>query len=501
MVNVLTNTPAFQNDIAEEIRLFLDMADIRFVGERVPTEENDCFLQIELSEEDGMWISRALCSYNNGSGIIGSEACFKTPVRSESRIVRARYMKRCVKIAVFRAIKKLFPVSTPWGSLTGIRPTRLLRDLLTECSPGEAERIMLFDFDVSREKYALAEKIIAVQKPFVSELNAKDLDVYIGIPFCVTRCLYCSFASEVRSKKANVEGYLNALKDDITTGAGIVRDKGFHVRSVYIGGGTPTSLNNSELDSLLAHTLRSYGGFGREFTVEAGRPDTIDKDKLAILKDHGVTRVSVNPQSMNEKTLVRIGRSHSAGDIETAFRMARDEGFDVINMDIIAGLPGEDPDDFQYTLDRISEFAPENLTVHTLAIKRSSVLKQRLQEFPLPGPDEAEAMVRNASEAASRLGMQPYYMYRQKYMRGNLENVGYSVPGAECMYNIDMMEETTSIMAHGAGAMSKRVFEREQRVERIPAPKDIGTYIKKTGELGKLKAKLFSDPETPLAGH
>jgi oxygen-independent coproporphyrinogen-3 oxidase len=305
----------------------------------------------------------------------------------------------------------------------------------------------------------------------------------------------------VRSKKANVEGYLDALKKDITLGSGIVRDAGLNVRSIYIGGGTPTSLDRNELDGLLCHTLKSYGGSGREFTVEAGRPDTIDKDKLSVLKDHGVTRISINPQSMNEKTLTCIGRSHTAGDIEGAFRLARDAGFNTINMDIIAGLPGEDPDDFQYTLDRVSEFAPENLTVHTLAIKRSSLLKQRLLEYPLPGPDEAEAMVGNAASTAARLRMQPYYMYRQKYMRGNLENVGYSVPGAECVYNIDMMEETTSIMAHGAGAMSKRVFDREQRVERIPAPKDIGTYINKTSELSSRKAKLFSGAGTPFASH
>lgn len=226
-------------------------------------------------------------------------------------------------------------------------------------------------------------------------------------------------------------------------------------------------------------------------TVEAGRPDTITQEKLAVLRAAGVGRVSINPQSMNERTLRLIGRSHTPEEIKTAFHMAREAGFASINMDVIAGLPGETEDDMRHTLDEIVRLAPDNLTVHTLALKRSSRLVEKLGEYPLPEAEVAEAMVTAGAEAAHALGMRPYYMYRQKYMRGNLENVGYALPGKECVYNIDMMEDTTSIMAHGAGAMTKCIYDAERRVERVPNPKDIATYIAKIDRLAEEKRRMY----------
>ena len=225
--------------------------------------------------------------------------------------------------------------------------------------------------------------------------------------------------------------------------------------------------------------------------MEAGRPDTITPEKLRVLKDCGVSRISINPQTMQDKTLRTIGRFHTGEDIRRAFAQAREAGFTSINMDVIAGLPGETLADFASTLTQIREMGPENLTVHTLAIKRSSRLKERLEEYPLPDGETAEAMVRLGAEEAARMGMEPYYMYRQKYMNGNLENVGYARPGTECMYNIDMMEETVSILAHGAGAMTKRVYGGENRVERLPNPKDVPTYFAKLPRLFERKQALF----------
>jgi oxygen-independent coproporphyrinogen-3 oxidase len=354
-----------------------------------------------------------------------------------------------------------------------------------------ARRMMLFDFDVTEEKLALAAEILKVQDEMPILTSDKETGIYIGIPFCKTRCLYCSFASEVRGVKTDMAAYLDALKKDITFGTRLLSETSRTVRSMYIGGGTPTVLTAEELDGLLDFAHAAYGGFGHELTVEAGRPDTIDKEKLDVLKRHGVTRISINPQSMNDKTLALVGRSHSAEAIVRAFAMAREAGFSEINMDVIAGLPGENVSDFKNTLDAIKKLSPENLTVHTLAIKRSSLLKGKLEEYPLASAVAADKMVDAGRALAHELGIRPYYMYRQKYMRGNLENVGYAKPRTECIYNVDMMEETASILAHGAHAMTKRIFDAETRVERIPAPKDIKTYIEKIDVLNGVKRELF----------
>ncbi|MDO5111504.1 MAG: coproporphyrinogen dehydrogenase HemZ [Clostridia bacterium] len=474
-IALYTNT-SFYNDIAEELRLFTDAA---VVCAETPDAADVTVLL------DG-WTARAQATLAPGR----ADYSYTHPAVTGSLLVVKRYEKRCVKIAAFRMMQKLYNTATPWGSLTGIRPTRLYRELLQE-GVEAADAMMLDEFDVSPDKLRLAKTITAVQQPIFATQTPKDVDVYIGVPYCRTRCLYCSFGSEVRGAKTDMCAYLDALKQDIAYGAAIVRDAGYTLRSVYMGGGTPTVLTAAELEDVLAFALDAYGGYGQEFTVEAGRPDTIDEEKLALLKRLGVGRISINPQSMNADTLERIGRSHSPESIPAIFAISREIGFTNINMDVIAGLPGEDDAAMRRTLDAIMEMEPDNLTVHTLAIKRSSRLKQCLEQYPLPDAATAESMTRMGAQAAEKMGMRPYYMYRQKYMRGNLENVGYAVPGKECIYNVDMMEETTSIMAHGAGAMTKRIFGGEHRVERIPNPKDVPTYIQKLAWLEKEKRKLF----------
>jgi oxygen-independent coproporphyrinogen-3 oxidase len=258
-----------------------------------------------------------------------------------------------------------------------------------------------------------------------------------------------------------------------------------------MGGGTPTVLTSDQLAELLDHIFSQYGTFGTEATVEAGRPDTIDREKLMALKRFGISRVSINPQTMNDETLRRVGRAHTAEDIRRSYELARDAGFDLINMDLIAGLPGETSEDMQKSCDEIVKLMPDNLTVHSLAIKRSSKLKKELEEHSLPNAAQAEKMTAIGAVCARRMGMRPYYMYRQKYMSGNLENVGYARSGKECLYNIDMMEETASILSHGAGTMTKRVFAGENRIERLPSPKDIATYLEKLPALIKEKETFF----------
>ena len=250
-------------------------------------------------------------------------------------------------------------------------------------------------------------------------------------------------------------------------------------------------MNADQLDRLLTHFESVYGGYGTECTVEAGRPDTITKEKLAVLKAHGIGRISINPQTMNDETLRRIGRAHTSAEIRETYALARAVGFDSINMDLIAGLPGEDENDFARTLEEIIALRPDNLTVHTLAVKRSSRLKEQLERYPLPSKESVTHMIDMGFDAAKRIGLWPYYMYRQKYQNGNLENVGYAGRETICMYNIDMMEETTSILAHGANAMTKRIFNAERRVERIAAPKDVPTYANKLDALDRQKRALL----------
>ena len=481
MITVHTDHPEFINDLGEVIRLYVPTEEVALAEGEVSS------VYAVLEERGETW--RAICRVELPEG--RTEYTYESPAAAGGEVNRKRYRKRYLKIAVFRALGRVYEdAKLPWGSLTGIRPTRLLRELIEEKGEAEALRFMAEEFDVTPEKLTLAKEIVDIQRPFM-DVSEKDVDVYIGVPFCKTRCLYCSFASGVRTQKTDMAAYIAALKEDIRLGATIARDCGYGIRSMYMGGGTPTVLTEGELEDVLGFAIAQYGGFGRELTVEAGRPDTITGKKLEIIKSLGTDRISINPQTMCERTLELVGRSHTPGDIADCMEMARAIGFDSINMDVIAGLPGETLGDMEHTLSEIYKLKPDNLTVHTLAIKRSSRLKQSLGSYELPDGDTVEKMVQLGMEYARKMGMAPYYMYRQKYMSGNLENVGYAKPGKVCMYNIDMMEETTSIMAHGAGAMTKRIFDGECRVERIPNPKDISTYIAKLSTVAEEKRELY----------
>jgi oxygen-independent coproporphyrinogen-3 oxidase len=409
-----------------------------------------------------------------------------------SSLEKKKLEKRALKLACYHLLKRLYPeVATPWGSLTGIRPTKLFRELSQAGGEQAARQQFLDMFDVSELKTNLAARICAVQEPFIRSVRANEIDVYVGIPFCKTKCLYCSFPSEVLGKQDRLTQYLTLLKSDIAAGAQLTNELGLSVRSFYMGGGTPTVLSADQMDELLSFLLKQYGSFGVEATVEAGRPDTIDREKLLVLKRHGIGRISINPQTMNDETLRRVGRSHTREDIVRTFELAREIGFDSINMDLIAGLPSETAEDMQRSCDAIMRLAPDNLTVHSLAIKRSSTLKKELDEHALASSAQAEEMTQIGARCAESMGMNPYYMYRQKYMSGNLENVGYALVGKECVYNIDMMEETASILSHGAGTMTKRVFAGQNRIERLPSPKDVPTYLAKLDRLLADKAAFF----------
>ncbi len=401
-----------------------------------------------------------------------------------------RFLIRAGKRAVFEALRPHFDTPTPWGCLTGIRPTKLARESVRKEGEEAARKRFAEEFLVAPDKIDLAFSIVRRQESLLASIRAKDFDLYVGIPFCPTRCHYCSFASYPIGKGARVEAYLEALQREVRANLLIAQREGWRVRSVYIGGGTPTALRCDQLEGLLEHVLEGAGGYGLEFTVEAGRPDSIDADKLRALKVLGVTRLSVNPQTMNAVTLERMGRAHTPEQVVESVWLARSLGYTCLNMDLIVGLPGENEAMVERTLEEIQKLAPENLTVHTLAIKRSSKLKEQLDETPLPNAETAARMVALSRDMADRMGLKPYYMYRQKYMSGNLENVGYASSGMESVYNVDIMEETVPILALGAGAISKWNFEGG-RIERVVNPKDIDTYIAKIDAQTECRAQLM----------
>lgn len=483
MVYLYTQTPELFSQISEEIRLFVDIRRIE-KSDTDQTDKDGFFVLHYFSENNDDITSRVRLVDN---GVDAGEYEYKTVLYGDE-LERKRIMKRAVKISAYRALTKYFKQQMPWGSLTGIRPTKLYRDSTIRYGEKKAEKLFLDEFDVSKAKFEFAKKIVGVQSEFLPN-SAGDIDIYIGIPFCVTRCAYCSFASNVPNVFVGAEKqYVDALLNELNSAKQIIG--GRNVRAVYVGGGTPTAISDMSLERVL-DAAAQFGA--QEFTVEAGRPDTITETNLEIIKQSGAERISVNAQTMHDDTLKRIGRRHTAGEFIKAYELAREAGFESINVDAIAGLPGETRQDISDTLRRIIELDPENITVHTLAVKRASKFaEQNMDAFPTS--EETHAAVSKAAEMLIGAEYSPYYMYRQKYMKGSLENVGYSKSGAECLYNIDNMEDVCSVAAFGAGAISKRIFaggEGNVRIERAANVKDLREYIARFGEMTERKLKLF----------
>lgn len=382
----------------------------------------------------------------------------------------------------------------PWGNLTGIRPTKLAMELLEQGA--SEEDVFLFlrkEHFVSEEKAALCLEIAAREKSILAQLDRTDgYSLYIGIPFCPTTCLYCSFTSyPVSVWEKRMDDYLDGLIKEID----YVKEA-FHGRvpeTIYIGGGTPTSLSPERLERLLSKLEETFAlEKTKEFTVEAGRADSITREKLRVIKQHHVTRISVNPQTMKDETLRIIGRRHTAAQVREAFLMAREEGFDNINMDLILGLPGETAEDVRRTIEAVKELSPDSLTVHSLAVKRASKLGQWIEENGIEMLSNTDETMAVAAAGAAEMGMKPYYLYRQKNMSGNFENTGYALPGKNGIYNILIMEEKQTIVALGAGSISKRVYP-DGRIERCENVKDVALYLEKIDEMIERKRVLFKN--------
>ena len=402
--------------------------------------------------------------------------------------------KNVVKKMFYQMLMERTGARLPWGSLTGIRPTKIALTRLEEGWSGDDIRSFMKEtYMASDEKINLSLEIAAREKKLLEPLDyERGYSLYVGIPFCPTTCLYCSFTSYPISKWTGRTGlYLEALFKELEYTAG--KMKGRPLDTIYFGGGTPTSLPAEDIHAILCKLEDLFDtAHALEFTVEAGRPDSITEEKLQVLRDHGITRISINPQTMNQKTLDLIGRRHTVEMVKERFWMAREMGFDNINMDLIMGLPEEDMDDVRHTLHEVKKLAPDSLTVHSLAIKRAARLNMFKEQYGDLKISNTPEMIDLSAACAREMGMEPYYLYRQKNMAGNFENVGYSLPGKACIYNILIMEEMQTIAACGAGTTTKVVFPSENRRERCENVKEVEQYISRINEMIGRKEKILA---------
>ena len=399
---------------------------------------------------------------------------------------RERLRQRALKLSFFRAARDITGATPSWGALTGIRPAKLVRTMLEEgYTPARADRELRDVYCVSPARRRLALESAQAGLRAKRGLKPNDISLYIGIPFCPTRCAYCSFVSaSVEKSFALIPPYLEALTAEVEAAGRMVRETGLRIKSFYMGGGTPTTLSAGQMDALLTAVNKAFDLSGCvEYCIEAGRPDTIDREKLQVLLDHGADRISVNPQSLEPQVLRAIGRQHSPEDIEKAMTLATSMGFPHVNMDLIAGLPADTPEGFRRTLDKCLTFGADNITVHTLSLKKGSRIL--LEGLPIPTAEEVAEMLDYADPALRARGFAPYYLYRQKYMSGSFENVGWCISGAEGLYNIYIMEELHSILSLGAGGSTKMVDAAHNRIERVFHPKFPLEYIQRPEKLAE----------------
>ncbi len=411
-------------------------------------------------------------------------------LKADEETVRLR--RRVLQQSYYLAAIQLLDRKPAWGALAGVRPTKITtKHLLEGGTPASADRLMRDVYYVTPERRQLAVDCSESTVKAVSLMDKDDLSVYVGIPFCPTRCSYCSFVSRTVGKKTDLlDKYLAALEREIQVTARLMKESGKHLLTLYIGGGTPSILSTPQMIHLL-DTLRESFDFSRciEFTVEGGRPDTLDLEKLRAIREHGADRMSINPQTMEDSVLRACGRPHTGADVIRAYRQAEEAGFSAINMDLIAGLPTDDFDGFRRSLDAVASLNPANITVHTLALKKGADLFEKREG--LSTAEEVSRMVDYSNAALRNLSYRPYYLYRQKYMSGSFENVGWSREGLDCLYNIYMMEELHTIVSLGGGGMNK-VNLPDGTLQRFHNPKFPEQYIEMIDSVCRQKEELFT---------
>jgi len=470
MICVLLNHN-FVNEVQTVTQLFFPNDGFKFVSEAQAEYSQGYVVQTEMAEN-----AASAHVIKDGKAI----AKYTLPLDGRPLHLSPR---RVLMLALYHALQAAVGAYTPWGALTGIRPSKMVREWLEwGWSDDKIVATLADPFCCTQEKAQLALAVAKAESELTKRIysqSANPVGIYVSIPFCPTRCLYCSFNVDhnFASKDIHTQ-YVAAVVQECKTQAERLRQMGGAVSSIYIGGGTPTVLSENLLEQLLAAVGESFGQTA-EYSVEAGRPDTLTKPKLDILRRYGVNRIAVNPQTLNDNTLSLIGRKHSAADFFKAFHLARDVGFSYINADLISGLPGETADNMRRTIEGVVELSPENITVHTLAVKRASRLNESKGAFVLPSAQTIEEMLSIANAACASVGLNPYYLYRQKNMVGMFENVGYSKPGYECLYNVGMMAETQTVLGIGAGAVSK--FVEGGKISREFNVKNPEIYVQRKG--------------------
>ncbi|MBD7911504.1 coproporphyrinogen III oxidase [Clostridium cibarium] len=407
------------------------------------------------------------------------------------------HIKETIKKVIFEVLKEITSETYPWGTLVGIRPSKIALKLLRGGkTEEEVKKIFYKEHFTQGEKAKLCIDVAKFEDRFVNK-DEKTISIYIGMAFCPTRCLYCSFASNpIGGNKKLVSPYLDALSFEIEEIRKYINEKALKVETVYFGGGTPTSIDEEEFENIMNKIYNSFVDKRdlKEFTVECGRPDSITLKKLETMKKYNVSRISINPQTMNDKTLALIGRNHTSDDVIEKFNMAKSLGFEDINMDMIIGLPGEGLEEAKHTAEEIKKLSPDSLTVHGLSLKRGSIMYENFilkKGLGLKTQDEVLKMYDESKNLAKSLDLKPYYMYRQKNMVGNMENLGYAKEGKECIYNMQMIEDKQTIIALGADAVTKVVFLKDNKIERFGNVKDVREYVKRIEEMVEGKKELL----------
>lgn len=435
------------------------------------------------------------------SSLLYSKSFFINKSKSDNKDdVKRELYEKLVEITGFRP---------PWGILTGVRPLKIAQKLYNKCEDYEyVSSILREKYLISDEKISLLINILKYQNVFVCGNSDEKISIYIGIPFCPTRCTYCSFASN-EANEEEIEKYLSSLCQEIRYMASLASkngDVGNKIESIYIGGGTPTTLSAEQLKILIdviSDSFQIYDLSKLEFTVEAGRPDTITYNKLQVIKSAGIKRISINPQTMNDNTLKVIGRKHSSNDTRAAYQLADKVKFDIINADLIAGLPNENFEDFKKSLEEIVSLGANNITIHTLSIKNGSMLKDNNPDYYRKNSEEVSKMLDYAGLYLAKMGFRPYYIYRQKHQVGALENVGYCKIGTHSLYNIRIMDDRQTIIAMGAGTVGKVYFPEDDRIERIANISNYQIYSERIEEILNRKNKYYggSDGDQSAKGY
>lgn len=495
MITVLLDKAEFEYDIHSLVKAFYPKEDVYVSTKDKEKKEEPVHyhMDVQFAPEEIIFSWKKVETSEDNANQTGITK--RVAVDDTNR----KETKNSLKRTLYQLLSEYTGVELPWGNLTGIRPTKIPMALLEEGkSEEEIAHYMKETYFASDEKIKLSIEIAERELELLHKLDYEEgYSLYIGIPFCPTTCLYCSFTSYSMSAwKNRMDDYLSALEKELDYTA--VKFAHKKLNSIYIGGGTPTTLNPKQLDRLIRKIKCSFDLSDLvEFTVEAGRPDSITKEKLMVLRNHDISRISINPQTMKQETLDLIGRHHTVQQTIDSFYLARELGFDNINMDLIVGLPGESLSDVADTMEVIRKLAPDNLTVHSLAIKRAARLniqRERYQDFEIVNTADHIALT---SKVAEEMGLFPYYLYRQKNMAGNFENVGYAAPGKAGVYNVLIMEEKQSIVACGAGASTKRVWvqpnpDGTHRIERAENVKDVAQYITRIDEMIERKSRLFT---------